>query len=114
MSQWCNTCSLGKVNGRYESCTKDCPAFGKTYEELAETVIRQREENDALRWTNNQLVKVEKEKRRELWKKAESDLVDKIASFFEEEENWIYLQGAWRVNQRSETLRSLLRDALKE
>ena len=78
MSQWCNTCSLGKVNCRYESCTKDCPAFGKTYEELAEVVIRQREEIDALRWTNKQLVKVEKQKRKELWKKAINQFMDKL------------------------------------
>ena len=79
MSQWCDTCSLGKVNGRYESCTKNCPAFGKTYEELAEIVIRQREEIDALRWTNKQLIKVEKEKRRELW-----DKINKIKEILSE------------------------------
>lgn len=35
---------------------------------------RLKEENDALRWTNKQIIKVEKEKRRELWKKATSQI----------------------------------------
>ena len=81
MSQWCNTCSLGKVNGRYESCTEDCPAFGKTLEELAEVVIKQREEIDALRWTNKQLIKVEKQKRIELWKKAVNQFLNKVRQY---------------------------------
>lgn len=41
-------------------------------------------------------------------------LVDKIASFLEREENWIDLKYAWMVNDRSETLRNLLRESLKE
>jgi hypothetical protein len=40
-------------------------------------------------------------------------LVDKIASFLERDENWIDLIGAWKVNDKSETLRRLLREALK-
>lgn len=78
MSQWCNTCSRSKVVGRWTSCTKDCPAFGKTFEELAEIVIRQQEEHDALRWTNKQLIKNEKKKRTELWKKAVNQFMDKL------------------------------------
>ena len=42
------------------------------------------------------------------------DLVDKIASFFETEEHWIELKFAGRINDRSEALRNLLREALKE
>ena len=41
-------------------------------------------------------------------------LVDKIASFLEQEKNWIELKEAWKINDRSETLRNLLREALKE
>jgi hypothetical protein len=41
-------------------------------------------------------------------------LVDKIASFLEREENWIELKDAWKINDRSEAVRSLLREALKE
>lgn len=78
MSQWCDTCSLGKITGRYQSCGHDCPAFGKSFEELAESVIKQREEIDALRWTNKQLIKAEKEKRRNLWKKAIRELVERF------------------------------------
>lgn len=42
------------------------------------------------------------------------ELVDKIASFFETEENWIELKLACKINDRSEALRNLLREALKE
>lgn len=41
-------------------------------------------------------------------------LVDKIASFLEREENWDALRCAYRINDRSEALRGLLREALKE
>ena len=41
-------------------------------------------------------------------------LIDKIASFLEREENWIELRDAWKINGRSEVLRSLLREAIKE
>lgn len=78
MSQWCNTCSLSKVTGEWQSCGYDCPAFGKSFEELAEIVIKQREEVDALRWTNKQLIKVGKEKRKELWKKAINEFAEKL------------------------------------
>lgn len=41
-------------------------------------------------------------------------LVDKIASFFETEEHWIELKFACKINDRSEALRNMLREALKE
>ena len=41
-------------------------------------------------------------------------LVDKIASFFEREENWTALKYCWLENDRSEDLRKLLRAALTE
>lgn len=41
-------------------------------------------------------------------------LVDKIASFFETEEHWIELKLACKINDRSEALRNLLREAIKE
>lgn len=44
MSQWCDTCSLGKITGRYQSCGHDCPAFGKSFEELAEIALKQQAE----------------------------------------------------------------------
>ena len=40
-------------------------------------------------------------------------LVDKIASFFETEENWRALKECWLENDRSDDLRKLLRKALK-
>ena len=43
-----------------------------------------------------------------------NDLVDKIASFFEREENWHELKCSWLINDKSESLRRLLREALKE
>lgn len=41
-------------------------------------------------------------------------LVDKIASFFEEEENWSALKNCWLENGRSNDLRNLLHKAIKE
>lgn len=42
-----------------------------------------------------------------------SELVDKIASFFEDEENWRALKSCWLEDGRSEGLRKLLKKALK-
>lgn len=43
------------------------------------------------------------------------DLVDKIASFFEQEENWARLKHrCWLIGDRSDELRELLYDALKD
>lgn len=36
------------------------------------------------------------------------DLIDKIASFFEREENWVALKNCWLENDRSDDLRKLL------
>ena len=41
-------------------------------------------------------------------------LVDKIASFFEKEENWRALKNCWLENDRSDDLRRLLHKAIKE
>lgn len=41
------------------------------------------------------------------------DLIDKIASFFEREENWKALKVCWLENDRSDDLRKLLHKALK-
>lgn len=43
-----------------------------------------------------------------------NELVDKIASFFEREENWMALKNCWLENDRSNDLRNLLHKALKE
>ena len=43
-----------------------------------------------------------------------NDLVDKIASFFEREENWSVLKGCWLENGKSNCFRKLLHEALKE
>ena len=43
-----------------------------------------------------------------------NELVDKIASFFEREENWRALKNCWLENNRSNDLRNLLHKALKE
>ena len=43
-----------------------------------------------------------------------NELVDKIASFFEREENWRALKNCWLENDRSNDLRNLLYKALKE
>ena len=43
-----------------------------------------------------------------------NDLVDKIASFFERDENWAALKACWLVNGRSNDFRKLLHEAFKE
>ena len=73
MGKWCNTCHRNELKDKWNSCRNDCPIFGKDFDDLAEMVIKQKEENDALRWTNKHLVKVKKEKCRELW-----DIINRI------------------------------------
>ena len=46
--------------------------------EAINLIKHQREEIDALRWTNKQLIKAEKEKRRELWEKAITEFEDRL------------------------------------
>lgn len=43
----------------------------------------------------------------------DKELVDKIASFFEEENNWSALKNCWFEDGRSDDLRRLLRKAIK-
>ena len=78
MSKWCDTCSRNKITGEWKSCGRDCPAFGKHHEELAEMVIKQKEEINALRQTNKQLVKIEKKKRIALWNKAVNQFMNEL------------------------------------
>ena len=85
MSKWCDTCHRNEISGEWKSCSGDCPAFGKHFEELDNAVAEMK---------NN-------------------DLVDKIASFFEREENWEALRNCWLENNRSDDLRKLLQKALK-
>lgn len=85
MSRWCDTCYRNEATGEWESCNKDCPAFGKYFEELENAVVEMKN----------------------------SILVNKIASFFEEEENWKALKNCWLENDKSDDLRKLLHKALK-
>ena len=48
-----------------------------------------------------------------LYETDEDVEVDKIASFFEQEENWIALKNCWLENYRSDDLRKLLARAIK-
>lgn len=45
---------------------------------------------------------------------SKDELVDKIASFFEQEENWRALKDCWFYCGRSEDFRRLLHKAIKE
>lgn len=85
MSKWCDTCHRNEITGEWESCSKDCPIFGKDPEEIKDIATEMK--NNAL--------------------------VDKIASFFEEEENWKALKNCWLENDKSDDLRKLLHKALK-
>lgn len=104
---------LGLKHCAEDNCT-GCPYEKGTSNCLEDLHIQAMQAIEALQWTNKQLIKTEKEKRRELWKKAENDLVDKIASFLEREENWHKLKNCWLENDRSDDLRSLLHKAIKE
>lgn len=83
MSKWCNTCHRNELKDKWNSCRSDCLIFGKDFDDLAEMVIKLKEENEALRFANKQIIKVEKEKRRELWKKARN--TDKTYTTVEQE-----------------------------
>ncbi len=43
MSKWCDTCSRNEVTDEWNSCSSDCPAFGKHLESLAKIVISVKE-----------------------------------------------------------------------
>ena len=43
--------------------------------------------------------------------RSQEDLVDRIARFFETDENWIALKSCWLYNGRSDDLRILLQKA---
>lgn len=39
MSKWCNTCYRNEFTGEWQPCSKDCPVFGKDFDELAKIII---------------------------------------------------------------------------
>ena len=39
MSKWCDTCHRNEITGEWKSCSKDCPVFGKNFEEFARIVV---------------------------------------------------------------------------
>jgi hypothetical protein len=39
MSKWCNTCHRNEITGEWRSCNRDCPVFGRYFEDLAEIVV---------------------------------------------------------------------------
>lgn len=41
-----------------------------------------------------------------------NDLIDKVASFFEREDNWKALKNCWIEDNKSDDLRTLLRKAI--
>lgn len=45
---------------------------------------------------------------------TKNDLIDKIASFLEKQENWRALKACWIIDGHSEDLRQLLQKALEE
>lgn len=45
--------------------------------------------------------------------KTNEELIDKIASFFEKDENWSALKNCWLENGHSDDLRRLLHKAIK-
>lgn len=78
MSKWCDTCNRNEMTGKWSSCSHECPICGKSFEELAKMVIEQKAEIEALRWTMRIFSREQKEKRRNLWKKAVNQFAEKI------------------------------------
>ena len=39
MSKWCDYCYRNEIYNDWNSCSEDCPVFGKSYEELAKDII---------------------------------------------------------------------------
>ena len=62
----------------------------------------------------NQLEKDKKYLLAQNLKRNDCNLVNKIASFFEKEENWKKLKNCWLENDRSDDLRKLLHKAIRE
>ena len=62
-------------------CDALCNATEYLADKIAEEVFKyHREEIDALRWTNKLLIKTEKEKRREIWKKAINQFLNYVGN----------------------------------
>lgn len=47
-------------------------------------------------------------------KQNDEELIDKIATYFEKEDNWTKLKSAWNGCGKSVQLRDMLRDAITE
>ena len=93
-----------------------CPKlFDKEYKETME-LIRQGEEHlDSLAEGFSEAAKVIRQMPTIDPESLLPDLVDKIASYLEREENWARLKHrCWLIGDRSDELRELLHEALKD
>lgn len=68
---------LGLKHCAEDNCT-GCPYEKGTSNCLGDLHIQVMQAIEALQWTNKQLIKTEKEKRRELWKKAITEFADRL------------------------------------
>ena len=39
MSRWCDTCHRNEITGLWQSCSSDCPIFGKDFGRLQRFVL---------------------------------------------------------------------------
>lgn len=78
MSKWCDTCHRNELKYKSDSCSSDCPIFGKHFDDLAKKVIMQQEEIAVLRWANKSIIKTEKDQRRKLWQKAIQKFAERL------------------------------------
>ena len=39
MSRWCDTCHRNDITGLWQSCSSDCPVFGKDFGTLQRAVL---------------------------------------------------------------------------
>lgn len=85
--------AYAEMEARWDSCSEDGEiesffAYGET------------ENHDNIDWR--------------IFEISNEELVDKIASFFEKENNWkVLMRNCWLENGRSDDLRSMLREAMK-
>ena len=57
MSKWCDNCHRNEIYDEWNSCSKDCPIFGKSYKELAKDIIIMKYNMEELRLMIEQMVK---------------------------------------------------------
>lgn len=87
----------------------------KQIEEMARILNKVNGLDDAPAWYNDFIPDAEALYNAGYRKQSEEELIDKIATYFEKEENWDELKhGVWLACGRSHELRRMLRESLRD